>query len=225
VELVDLNNDTLPDIIFGNSKGHNSTIFWNKGNKTFDEIPMPRTNDKNTDFSSSEMFNTTSILVVAALKGLSNEGHYYKNRIYLGNFDQPSTWHQGEKYSEGKFKEFMLEPQNTPPTKTVSMVVLPVEELLDFETFTLLSLNDDGNHEVSRVTSRTLADNNDLKEARFADIANMDGSGLEEMVTASGYGASNRVFFFVEGNVPTIKSSIELPCTSVMDTKSIALAS
>ena len=48
IEIADLNNDSFPDIIFGNSKESNNSIMWNQGNKTFIEQNLTRSVDYDT---------------------------------------------------------------------------------------------------------------------------------------------------------------------------------
>ena len=219
VKVVDLNNDTFPEIIFGNTRGYSNAIFWNNGDKTFNETTMPLTSNSPTDFSSSEMYDTTSILVIPELYDLNDD--YYTNEIYFGNYNQINTFYIGKKYGSGEFKEFTLYNKGISPTKTVSIARLPVETLTRDESRYILFLNDDGNYE----TEEQIFNNNmEMTEARIIDVANMNNDGLEELVTAGGLGVSNRVFFLFEGNIPTIKSSVELPCTKNMNTQAIALA-
>ena len=96
--MVDLNNDTFPEIIFGNAKGFSNTILWNRGDNTFGEMPMPTTTDYATDLLLSENYNTPSILAVVDLLELSFDTPY-ENRIYFRNYDQVSIWYKGKPFS------------------------------------------------------------------------------------------------------------------------------
>ena len=66
IEIADLNNDSFPDIIFGNSKESNNSIMWNQGNKTFIEQNLTRSVD----------YDTRSILVD------SNQAIFFGNYTY-----------------------------------------------------------------------------------------------------------------------------------------------
>ena len=71
-----------------------------------------------------------------------------------------------------------------------------------------------------------LHDDEDMNEARCIKIADMKKGGFVELVTGHGNGESNRVLFLSTKRESrlVIKSSIELPCTSNMNTNAIALA-
>ena len=92
-------------------------------------------------------------------------------------------------------------------------------------------LNEGGYHEAIKVPASVNVihhplDDEAINEARAIAVVNMNNATLAELVTGHGNGESNRVFFLsLQTTIgPFLHSSIELPCTSAMNTAAIAIA-
>ena len=100
----------------------------------------------------------------------------------------------------------------------------------DFDSFSIIALNEGGDHDTFDFFpsySSSPLDGEDMNKARCIETSDMNNDGFVELVTGHGVGESNRILFLsIETYYQTfaMESSIELPCTSDMNTNAIALA-
>ena len=217
IEVADLDNDSFLDIIVGNSNSYNNTVIWNQKNKTFIEKAMFRSADYETRSISADLEDCCTFLFF---------GNYDQNNMLYGkiasdrNFGEPDLFNNGTidnkvTISIAKFATTWVDSSNNEKR----------------ENKYIIFFNEGGYHEVLRVPfSRKvilhpLHDEAVIKAGSIA-AADMNNGGLTELVTGSDNSESNRVFFIsLETTTgPYLNSSIELPCTTAMNTVAIAVA-
>ena len=221
IEVADLDNNSFPDIIFGNSNTDANTIMWNQGNKEFIEKELPQSKDYDT--------RSVSVLFLADAGGNPLLG---QAAILFGNYNQQNMYYWSEISDDMDFDGPIIDDLvlGTNAKKTIAMTIFTTTT--PFSLFTV-ALNEDGDHETFKSAYGggdgvyPLLDNQDMNEARCIETADMNNNRLVDLVTGHSNGESNRVFFLstrTDRTFPAIQSSIELPCTLAMNTNAIALA-
>ena len=208
IEVVDLNYDSFPEIIFGNSNTAANTIMWNQGNREFNKEEFPE----------SDYYDTRSIVVIQNILG--------RPSVRFGNYDNQNWYYLVEPGIRilgpdafcicDKFDDKTIAMATFTTGSPDDIYFVALNEGTDHMTSVVKELGSDVDEEYA---FPLLDDEKDMNKARCIKTADMNNEGFVELVTGHGDGEGNRVFF-----LSTESSSIELPCTSDMNTNAIALA-